>query len=221
MPLARESFPYLIAGITVGAVALAMGFPWVGGAALVLSGFVAFFFRDPVREIPREPGVFVSPADGKVTEVRSLAPSGGTRISIFLSLFDVHINRSPVAGRIERVEYREGRFLPANLSRASLENERNDITLATGMGPVRFSQIAGVIARRIVCWKKEGDHVAAGERIGLIQFGSRAVVDLPPGVAPAVSVGSRVKGGSSIVGVARVSAPREEEPVAQEAGRQV
>jgi len=219
MPLARESFPYLIAGISVGAVALLMGFPWLGSAALALSGFIAFFFRDPIREIPKEPGIFVSPADGRVTEVRSLAPSGGTRISIFLSLFDVHINRSPAAGRIERVEHREGRFLPANLSRASLENERNDITLATGFGPVRVSQIAGVVARRIVCWKKEGDEVATGERIGLIQFGSRTVVDLPPGVSPEVSVGARVKGGSSIVGMARVPAPRKEETVAQEGGR--
>jgi phosphatidylserine decarboxylase len=218
MPLARESYPYLVAGITVGAVALITGFFWLGGAALALSGFVAFFFRDPVREIPGGPGVFVSPADGKVTEVRPLGPSGGTRISIFLSLFDVHINRSPVAGRIERVEYREGRFLPANLSRASLENERNDITLATSLGPVRFSQIAGVVARRIVCWKKAGDEVATGERIGLIQFGSRMVVDLPPGVSPEVRVGTRVRGGSSILGVAR-TALRKEESSAQEVGR--
>lgn len=218
MPLARESYPYLVAGITVGAVALITGFFWLGGAALALSGFVAFFFRDPVREIPGGPGVFVSPADGKVTEVRPLGPSGETRVSIFLSLFDVHINRSPVAGRIERVEYREGRFLPANLSRASLENERNDITLATSLGPVRFSQIAGVVARRIVCWKKAGDEVATGERIGLIQFGSRMVVDLPPGVSPEVRVGTRVRGGSSILGVAR-TALRKEESSAQEVGR--
>ena len=219
MPLARESYPYLLAGITVGAVALLTGFFWLGGAALVFSGFVAFFFRDPVREIPGEPGVFVSPADGKVTEVRPLpGPSGGTRISIFLSLFDVHINRSPMAGRIERVEYREGRFLPANLSRASLENERNDITLATELGPVRFSQIAGVVARRIVFWKKEGDEVATGERIGLIQFGSRMVVDLPQGVSPEVRVGTRVRGGSSVLGVARAES-RKEEGIAQEVGR--
>ena len=218
MPLARESYPYLLAGITVGAVALLTGFFWLGGAALVLSGFVAFFFRDPVREIPGGPGVLVSPADGKVTEVRSRGPSGGTRISIFLSLFDVHINRSPMAGRIERVEYREGRFLPANLSRASLENERNDITLATELGPVRFSQIAGVVARRIVFWKKEGDEVATGERIGLIQFGSRMVVDLPQGVSPEVRVGARVRGGSSVLGVAR-AALRKEEDGAKEVGR--
>jgi len=217
MPLARESYPYLLAGMTVGAVALVTGFFWLGGAALVLSGFVAFFFRDPVREIPGGPGVLVSPADGKVTEVRALGPSGGTRISIFLSLFDVHINRSPMAGRIERVEYREGRFLPANLSRASLENERNDITLATELGPVRFSQIAGVVARRIVFWKKEGDEVGTGERIGLIQFGSRMVVDLPQGVSPEVRVGDRVKGGSSVLGVVRAEL-RKEEGSAQEVG---
>jgi phosphatidylserine decarboxylase len=219
MPVARESYPYLLVGITFGAAALLLGFPWLGGAALVLSGFTAFFFRDPIREIPAGPGVFVSPGDGKVTEVRSLGPSGGTRISIFLSVFDVHINRAPMAGRVERVEYREGRFLPANLSRASLENERNDITLATGLGPVRLSQIAGVIARRIVCWKKAGDEVATGERIGLIQFGSRLEVDLPPGVSPEVSAGARVKGGSSILGMARAPIARKEELVAQESGR--
>jgi len=219
MPLARESYPYLIAGISVGTVALLTGFPWLASAALVLSGFVAFFFRDPIRAIPQEPGIFVAPADGRVTEVRPLGPSGGTRISIFLSLFDVHINRSPMAGRIERVEYRKGRFLPANLSRACLENERNDITLATRLGPVRVSQIAGVLARRIVFWKREGDEVATGERIGLIQFGSRLVVDLPPGVSPEVAVGARVRGGSSIVGVARAPAPLKEKAFAQESGR--
>jgi len=218
--LARESYPYLVAGISVGCVALLMGFPWLGGAAVALSGFIAFFFRDPSRDIPSGPGVFVSPGDGKVTQVRSLGPEGGTRVSIFLSLFDVHINRSPAAGRIERVDYREGRFLPANLSRASLENERNDITLSTALGTVRFSQIAGVLARRIVCWKKAGDHVATGERIGLIQFGSRLEVDLPPGVRPEVSPGDRVKGGSSVLGTSRVSADtKKEELIAQESGR--
>jgi phosphatidylserine decarboxylase len=219
MPVARESYPYLVAGISVGTVALFLGFPWLGGAALALSGFVAYFFRDPIREIPGGAGVVVSPGDGKVTEVRSLGPSGGTRISIFLSLFDVHINRSPVAGRIERVDYREGRFLPANLARASLENERNDITLSTDLGRVRLSQIAGVVARRIVCWKKEGDEVAAGERIGLIQFGSRLEVELPPGVAPEVSPGARVKGGSTVLAVARQPALPQEELLAQESRR--
>lgn len=219
MGLARESYPYLVAGVSVGAVALLLGFWWIGGAALAVSGFIAFFFRDPVRIVPSEPGVFVSPGDGKVTEVKSLGPAAGTRVSIFLSLFDVHINRSPFAGRITKVDYREGRFLPANLPRAPLENERNDITLTTEMGPVRFSQIAGVVARRIVFWKKEGDEVAAGERVGLIQFGSRVEVDLPPGVSPRVSVGARVRGGSSILGTVRAAAPAKEEGIAQESRR--
>ena len=219
MPVAREAYPYLAAGISVGVLALILGFPWLGGTALALSGFIAFFFRDPVRAIPDAPGVFVSPGDGRITEIRSLEASGATRISIFLSLFDVHINRAPVAGRIRQVDYREGKFLPANLSRASLENERNDITLATEWGAVRFAQVAGVVARRIVCWKKAGDEVATGERIGLIQFGSRVEVELPRGVRTQVSVGSRVKGGSSILGTALAPVPRKEEPVAQESGR--
>jgi|SRR5437867_685551 len=199
MGLARESTPYLVSGLAVGLIGLFLGFPWLGGTALALSGFVAFFFRDPARDVPGEAGLLVSPADGRVTEVAHAAAAKGARISIFLSLFDVHINRSPVTGRIERIEYRPGRFLPANLSRASMENERNDITIASPLGPVRFAQIAGVVARRIVCRKKEGDEVTVGERIGLIQFGSRVEVHLPPGLVPAVTTGSRVQGGSTIL----------------------
>jgi phosphatidylserine decarboxylase len=217
MPVARESFPYLITGVSVGAAALLFGFPWLGAMALLLSGFIAFFFRDPAREIPGAAGVFVSPGDGKVTEVRSLGLAGGTRVSIFLSLFDVHVNRSPVAGRIDRVSYQEGRFLPANLARSASENERNEITISSDMGSVRLVQIAGVVARRIVFWKKEGDEVALGERIGLIQFGSRIEVDLPAGVSPEVTIGARVKGGSSILGIARASG--KEQSIAQESGR--
>src|SRR5262245_4021248 len=164
MSIARESRPYLIAGLTVAAGSLAIGFYWLGGAAMVLSGFTAFFFRDPDRIVPEESALLVSPGDGRVTEVSSLGAGQGTRGPVFLSLFDVHINRSPAAGRIERVDYRPGRFLPANASRAAIENERNDIQLSTAMGPVRFAQIAGVVARRIVLWKKVGDRVELGER---------------------------------------------------------
>jgi phosphatidylserine decarboxylase len=163
-----------------------------------LFAFVAFFFRDPSRHVPSDAGL-VSPGDGRVTEVAPISGNGGTRISIFLSLFDVHINRSPAAGRIERIEYRPGRFLPANLPHSALANEQNEIRLATRWGEVRFTQIAGVIARRIVCWKREGDTVAAGDKIGLIQFGSRVEVVLPPALEPLVSVGTRVKGGSSVL----------------------
>lgn len=199
MPIAREAFPYLAAGGAVAGGGLLLGFPWLGGMALLLCAFVAFFFRDPARPIPPGPGVLVAPGDGRVTEVAPLAGEGGTRISIFLSLFDVHINRSPATGRIQRIEYRPGRFLPANFPHSALVNEQNEIRLATRWGEVRCTQIAGVIARRIVCWKREGDTVEAGDRIGLIQFGSRVEVVLPPGLEPQVSVGTRVKGGSSVL----------------------
>jgi phosphatidylserine decarboxylase len=199
MAIAREAFPYLGAGLAVGAAALLLGFPWLGGAALALSGFVAFFFRDPPRRIPDEPGVVVSPADGKVVEIAGARAGEPVRVAIFLSLFDVHINRAPLAGRIVRMEHRPGRFLPAQLPRASRLNERNDITLDTAQGTVRISQIAGVVARRIVCWKREGDDVAAGERIGLIQFGSRVELVLPPGAVPSVGIGARVRGGTSVL----------------------
>ena len=205
MALARESYPYLLAGLAVVAGGAVLGFPYLSGGALVLSGFVAFFFRDPDREIPSEAGVVLSPGDGRVVEVRSLPDGAGTRVSIFLSLFDVHINRSPVAGRVRSVEYRPGRFLPANLSRAALENERNELTIEAEIGEIRLTQIAGVVARRIVCRKKPGDEVSAGDRIGLIQFGSRLEVVLPPAALPEVSVGTRVKGGTSIL--ARVCTP--------------
>ena len=196
MRIAKESVPYLVVGLTVGLAAAALGFPFLSGGALALSAFIAYFFRDPAREIPGDPGTIVSPGDGKVVEIRR-EESGGIRISIFLSLFDVHINRAPAAGTIRSLVYRAGRFLPANHGKAGLENERNDISLQTAHGEIRLAQIAGVIARRIVCWKQVGDRVEAGERIGLIQFGSRLEVVLPPGAAAAVQVGSRVKGGSS------------------------
>lgn len=211
MTLARESHPYLLVGLAVAAVGAVLGFAYLSAGALLLSGFVAYFFRDPAREIPGEPGLVVSPGDGRVVEVLTLSESGQTRISIFLSLFDVHINRSPVAGVVRGVLYRPGRFLPANLDRAALENERNELSIDSGIGEVRLSQIAGVVARRIVCWKKAGDPVSAGERIGLIQFGSRLEVVLPRGAKPEVAVGSRVKGGSSILARIPAGFPRREE----------
>jgi phosphatidylserine decarboxylase len=203
MTLARESRPYLLVGLAVAAAGAVLGFAYLSAGALLLSGFVAFFFRDPAREVPSQPGLVVSPGDGRVVEIRTLPEEGRTRVSIFLSLFDVHINRAPVAGVVRSVQYRPGRFLPANMDRAALENERNDLSIDSELGEVRLSQIAGVVARRIVCWKKPGDPVQAGERIGLIQFGSRLEVVLPPGATPEVVVGSKVQGGSSVL--ARIS----------------
>jgi len=199
MQVARESYPYLLVGSGVAAAGIVLGFPWIGSTAAVFTAFIAFFFRDPARSGPEDSAALVSPADGRVVEVEPDHPAGGTRVAIFLSLWDVHINRSPVAGRIEKVEYRPGRFLPANLAKASVENERNAITVDSQLGRVCIVQIAGVVARRIVCWKAAGDSVERGERIGLIQFGSRVEVHLPEGVAPAVGVGSRVRGGSTIL----------------------
>jgi phosphatidylserine decarboxylase len=210
MTLARESHPYLLVGLAVAAAGAVLGFAYVSAGALLLSGFVAFFFRDPAREIPTEPGLVVSPGDGRVVEIRTLA-QGRTRVSIFLSLFDVHINRAPVAGAVRSVQYHPGSFLPANMNRAALENERNDLTIDSEHGEVRLSQIAGVVARRIVCWKKPGDAVSVGERIGLIQFGSRLEVVLPPGVKPEVVVGSKVKGGSSVLARTSAGPSRKEE----------
>src|SRR5215471_16427738 len=190
MALARESHPYLIVGLGVTLGGAVLGFPYLAAGALLISMFVAFFFRDPERDIP--------PGDGRVVEV--LQSPEGLRISIFLSLFDVHINRIPVGGVIRDIRYRAGRFLPANMQGAALHNERNDLLIAAPWGEVRVVQIAGVVARRIVCWKKAGDRVQAGERFGLIQFGSRMEVLLPAGSAAEVGVGARVKGGSSILG---------------------
>ncbi|HEV8376586.1 MAG TPA: phosphatidylserine decarboxylase [Candidatus Polarisedimenticolia bacterium] len=211
MTVARESYPYLAVGLAVAGVAGALGFPYLSAGGMLLSGFVAYFFRDPVRVVPLEPGVVVSPGDGKVVEIRKLPGETGTLIAIFLSLFDVHINRAPVTGRIRRVDYRPGRFLPANLSRAGSENERNDLLMEGDYGEVRLSQIAGVVARRIVCWKREGDQVERGERIGLIQFGSRLEVVLPPKARPEVVLGSRVKGGSTVLARISVGVRHEEE----------
>ena len=199
MHLARESYPYLVVGMVVAGAGALLGFPFISGGAVALTGFVAFFFRDPDRAIPSEAGIIVSPGDGRVVEVLQLPGAKGTRVSIFLSLMDVHITRAPAAGSIRSVDYHPGRFLPANLKRAALENERNDLTLDTTMGEVRLSQIAGLVARRIVCRKQAGDSVSAGERIGLIQFGSRLEVVFPAGFRPVVSTGARVKGGCSIL----------------------
>ena len=200
MALARESHPYLIVGLAVTLGGAILGFPYLAAGALLLCGFVAFFFRDPDRDVPSGDGLVVAPGDGRVVELQELSDGSGFRISIFLSLFDVHINRIPVGGVIRDIRHRSGRFLPANLEGAALHNERNDLIISAPCGEVRVSQIAGVVARRIVCWKKAGDQVLAGERFGLIQFGSRMEVVLPPGVAVEVELGARVKGGSSVLG---------------------
>ena len=166
---------------------------------VVCAAFCLFFFRDPDRVIPSG-RVCVAPADGKVVQLRN-EPDGRTRISIFLSIFDVHVNRSPVAGRVQSVRYHPGRYRIANRAVASTENERNTLVVADrdGGALVELTQIAGLIARRIVCWKRVGDEVEKGERLGLIKFGSRTDVVLGPEWDLAVKRGDKVRGGSSVL----------------------
>ncbi len=177
---------------------------------LALALFFLWFFRDPERMAPEEPGLVVSPADGKLTAVSRIQTPDGERIrlSIFLSVFDVHVNRSPIAGRVSAVEYRKGEHLNA-LNPASAErNERNSVTVQGDEFEVTFEQIAGVLARRIVFHPKPGEFLSRGQRVGLIKFGSRVDVLLPGHARIRVEPGQRVKGGSSIL--AEIRAPQED-----------
>ncbi|HYY72058.1 MAG TPA: phosphatidylserine decarboxylase family protein [Candidatus Bathyarchaeia archaeon] len=178
-------------------------FHWyVTVAVLVfLALFVFSFFRDPERVIPAEPGAVVSPADGRVVVVTEEENAGrpGQRVSIFLAIWNVHVNRAPASGTITKMDYRPGKFLAAMRERASFENEQNVFTLSTESGEMMFKQIAGLIARRVVSWKQKGEQVMRGERIGLVRFGSRVDVWLPKGAEILVKVGENVKGGASVI----------------------
>jgi phosphatidylserine decarboxylase len=170
--------------------------PWSGIPFYILALFCLWFFRDPDRKVPGGP-VAVSPADGKVVLIKRKPES--TRVSIFLNVFDVHVNRAPIAGKVVEVTYKPGKFLVASKDEASMDNEMNTLTIDGHGTVVSFSQIAGLIARRIVCYKKAGEYVTAGERIGLIKFGSRVDVTLGPEWQLEVREGQRVSGGSSIL----------------------
>ena len=198
--MVRDGFVYSSALLLLGIFAAYWGGPAWGAPAWFLAVFVLYFFRDPERLIPSGE-VIVSPADGKVVDVRQAELDGRRtwKVSIFLSLFDVHVNRAPVAGTIRDLRYRPGRFLIASRPQASLENEQNTVTIEGDRLTITFRQIAGLLARRIVFRKKIGDRVALGERVGLIKFGSRVDVFLPPEVPPVVAVGDRVRGGTSIL----------------------
>jgi phosphatidylserine decarboxylase len=205
MSIAREGWPFVGTLLGIGLTLALFRLPWVAAPVLLLGLFTAYFFRDPDREAPSDPRLVLSPADGKVILVvpapadHPLGP-GATQVSIFLSVFDVHINRSPIGGRVTRVRYHAGEFLPAWDDKASLRNEQNAVTVEDGGTSVEFKQIAGLIARRIVFKKREGDAVAAGERVGMIKFGSRVDVFLPASVKVTVRKGDRVQGGSSVLG---------------------
>jgi phosphatidylserine decarboxylase len=199
--MVRDGLYYALGLCVVAAVVGWLAGPPYLVVPLVLAAFFLWFFRDPERVIPAQAGAVVSPADGKVTDVTMVEVKGRprTRISIFLSVFDVHVNRSPVAGVITNVEYRRGRFRNALSAASAMENEQNIVTVEGDGHTVVFKQIAGVLARRIVFAKKLGDRVERGERVGLIKFGSRTDVLLDLVAHIHVAVGDRVRGGSSVL----------------------
>jgi phosphatidylserine decarboxylase len=199
--MVKEGYYFGLPPLVLGVAAFLAHWAFVGVILVALALFVFYFFRDPERVIPAEPGAVVSPADGRIVVITDEPNNGkpGKRVSIFLAIWNVHVNRSPEAGTITGMQYRPGKFLAAMVARASAENEQNVISLSTASGEMMFKQIAGLIARRVVCWKKQGDVVARGERIGLVRFGSRVDLWVPPDAEILVKLGDNVKGGSSVL----------------------
>lgn len=205
-------WPFIgIAAVVAFILSYSGGIPFMVG--LILLGWVVYFFRDPKRVTPVKDGLVVSPADGRVCMIADVVPDQSlglgseprTRVSIFLNVFDVHVNRSPVDGEVAHVHYRPGKFLNASLDKASVDNERNAMAL-TMSGDHAYAgqrigvvQIAGLIARRIICTAKPGDKLGAGERFGLIRFGSRTDIYLPKGLVPMVCIGQRMVGGETVI----------------------
>ena len=206
VPIHKEGYIF----IAIGAVAtLVLGQLWApfGWLGTLITLWICYFFRDPVRIVPQREGLVVSPADGRVSQIGTALPPPElelpaepmTRISVFMNVFDCHVNRSPVAGRIAKMVYTPGLFLNAELDKASEDNERNALAIQTKAGIVGVVQIAGLVARRIVPFVKEGDELAPGERFGLIRFGSHVDVYLPQGVTPLVSEGQTMISGETVL----------------------
>ena len=203
MKLARESIPFILIPAGLGVVSLVFGLWYLTVIFGVVVAFMAYFFRDPKRVPPEDPDVVVAPADGRVTRVKSLASENGqpsTLVSIFLSPFDVHINRSPIAGQVLDIRYSRGKFLMATNEKASDVNEQNALVIKGENVTVICKQIAGILARRVVCWTRKGDNLALGQRFGMIKFSSRTDLILPANVDVTVSEGSRVTGGVTVIG---------------------
>lgn len=206
IPVASEGWPFIIPLAIVTALLFAFGWRSTAYVSLVLTLFVLFFFRDPERTVPEGKNVVVSPADGKVIVIKDVfeptyLKQDVKQVSIFLSVFNVHVNRSPIAGTVEAVKYNPGKFLAAWDDKASLDNEQTAMVIASGKNRVLVKQIAGLIARRIVCYAKSGDAIATGERYGLIRFGSRVDLFLPKDAELRVKAGDRVKGACDVIGV--------------------
>jgi phosphatidylserine decarboxylase len=209
-----EGRKFVVGAAFVTLMAFLLDWDFIAVVLLALTAWTAAFFRDPIRSTPRGDNLVVAPADGLITLITTvspppelsgagaMAPGNYVRVSIFMSVFDVHINRSPIDGRVARMAYVPGKFVNADLDKASEDNERQHY-LIEGRGGVMigFTQIAGLVARRILSFVKEGDQVVAGQRIGLIRFGSRVDVYLPSGTAPKVMLGQRAIAGETIIGI--------------------
>ena len=211
--------PFIVGGVVVAALGGLLLGAWAFWLGVAFASFCLYFFRDPARVAPGRPGLVLAPADGKVVSVGPAAPPAelglGTaprwRVGIFLSVMDVHVNRVPADGTVTRIAYRHGAFVNASLDKASEENERNAVAIALPDGrSLAVVQIAGLIARRILCDLREGDTVQAGDRFGIIRFGSRTDLYLPPGVRPAVAEGQTMIGGETVI--ADLHAPRATAP---------
>lgn len=204
--MVREGIPFVSIPAVIAAVFGLFQFWPVAAAFAFLAVFMLYFFRDPRRLIPEDDGLIVSAADGRVTRIE--ANEDGKLVSVFLSPLDVHINRSPIAGKITQITYIAGKKMPATSDKASLVNERNSLVIEGENITVTCTQIAGILARRIVCWPKAGDNLERGQKFGLIKFGSRTDILMPANVEIAVSVGDRVKGGESIIGKLKVKSEK-------------
>jgi phosphatidylserine decarboxylase len=211
VPITPEGYPFIGAFAFASLILFWLWTPlgWIG---TVLTLWCVYFFRDPPRVTPVRDGVVVAPADGRISMVTSAAPPHELglgdrllpRVSIFMSVFDCHVNRSPVAGKVERIVYQPGKFFNADLDKASADNERNSLVIASSNARIAVVQIAGLVARRIVCFVKEGQPLGAGERFGMIRFGSRLDVYLPEGVTPQVAVGQTAIAGETVLADLRV-----------------
>ena len=206
VPIHPQGYPF-IGAFAVVSLVLFWWWPPLGWIGVLATLWCTFFFRDPKRVTPVREGLVVAPADGRISRVINAVPPTDLglgegllpRVSIFMSVFNCHVNRSPAEGRIERIVYRAGTFINVELDKASEDNERNGLVIATPNGQIGLVQIAGLIARRIVCFVREGQPIAAGERIGLIRFGSRVDVYLPEGATPLVAEGQTAIAGETVI----------------------
>jgi phosphatidylserine decarboxylase len=211
-PVHPEGYPF-IGGFALASLILFWIWTPLGWIGTVLTVWCALFFRDPTRVTPVRDGIVVAPADGRVSMITQAMPPAELglgdkplpRVSIFMSVFNCHVNRSPATGKIERIAYRPGVFINAELDKASEDNERNSLVIASANGRIGVIQIAGLVARRIVCFVREGQSIGAGERFGLIRFGSRLDVYLPDGTKPLVSEGQTAIAGETILADFRLS----------------